>query len=279
MKNNGPLVSIIIPSRDYNSSLVKCFDCIKKQTYKNIETIIIVDKITSQFLTLTNKYKCQIFEFDSKVKKGIFDAPHRRNFGAKKAKGKYLYYIDSDMELTKNVIKEAIDLCSGDCSAAIIPEDSFGIGAWAKAKNLERRCYWGDDTIEAPRFFRKNVWENLGGLDESLGGDGDDWDLYQKLIKKKLKVGRTKSMVMHNEGNLKLGKLIKKRFMYGRDSFKYVLKRPIAGTKSYFPIRKAYLKNWKLFIARPSDTIVFIVMRSLEYIAGFSGILYSIIKK
>jgi len=227
---------------------------------------------------LAKKYKAKIHIFDPHLPSGVFDAPHKRNFGVKKAKGNFVYYVDADMELTKNVIEEAIKLCLLKYDAVIIPEDSFGVGIWAKAKNLERRCYWGDNTIEAPRFFKKNVLEKLGGLDENLGGGGDDWDLYQKLLENGYKVSRTKSLVKHNEGNLKLTRLIKKRFMYGKDSFKYIVKRPKAGTRSYFPLRKAYFKNWRLFIRRPIDTGAFITMRTAEYSAGLSGAMYSLLR-
>lgn len=275
----SPLVSIIIPTINSDEFLENCLKSIQKQSYKKIEIIIVDGGSADNTISLAKKYKSKIFTYHPKVKKGTFDAPHKRNFGIKKSKGECVYYVDADMELSKNIIMDAVGLCSKGADAVILPEDSFGIGIWAKAKQLERRCYWGDDTVESPRFFKKKVWNNLGGLDENLGGGGDDWDLYQKLLENIYKVGRTKSLVMHNEGNLKLTKLIKKRFMYGRDSFRYISKRPIAGSKSYFPIRKAYLKNWKLFLDRPFDTLAFVIMRSAEYAAGFSGIIYSIIKQ
>lgn len=276
---NQPLVSIIIPTKNSAEFLENCLKSIKNQTYENIEIIIVDGNSSDNTIAIAKEYKTTIYYYSPKVKLGIFDAPHKRNFGVKKAKGEFIYYVDTDMELSRQVVEEAVGLLISGFDAAIVKEDSFGTGAWARAKNLERRCYWGDDTIEAPRFFKKDVWNKLGGLDEKLGGGGDDWDLYQKLLEKGYKVARTKSLVKHNEGNLKLTKLIKKRFMYGRDSFRYVSKRPIAGTKSYFPIRKAYLKNWRLFVSRPIDTCFFIIMRSAEYAAGFSGVLYSLIKR
>src|SRR5205823_3877249 len=127
--------------------------------------------------------------------------------------------------------------------AVIVPEDSFGVGIWARAKNLERQCYWGDETVEAPRFLKRQVWDEVSGLDVSVGGN-DDWDLYQKLLKGGYKVGRTRSIVWHNEGHLRLRKLFKKRFMYGRHTIKYIAKRPKEGIRSYFPFRKSYLRNW-----------------------------------
>lgn len=278
MKNN-PLVSIVIPTKNSAQFLENCLKSIKNQSYKNIETIIVDGGSNDGTAEIVKKYKAKIFIFVPKVKPGAFDAPHKMNFGAKEAKGEFIYYVDVDMELSEQVVGEAVESLSYHSDAVIIKEDSFGTGIWANAKNLERICYWGDDIIEAPRFFKKEVWDKLGGLDEALGGGGDDWDLYQKFLKNGYKVVRIKSLVKHNEGNLKLMKLIKKRFMYGRDSLKYISKRPFEGIRSYFPIRKAYLRNWKIFISRPKDTVFFIIMRSVEYFAGLAGILYTIIKK
>ena len=144
---------------------------------------------------------------------------------------------------------------------------------WSQAKNLERQCYWGDDTIEALRFVKASIWKAVGGLDTSLGGGGDDWDLAEKLRENGYIITRTKSKVLHNEGSLTLKKLFRKRFMYGRDSIKYISKRPKAAIVSYFPLRMAYIRNWNLFLKRPLDTLLFIVMRTVEYSAGFFGIL------
>jgi glycosyltransferase involved in cell wall biosynthesis len=273
-------VSIVIPTKNSDMFLENAFKSIKSQTYKDIEVIIVDGQSTDKTLQLAKKYNALVYQLKVDVPKGTFDAPYRRNYGVKKSKGDYVYYLDADMELEKNVVKEAVGACiKGGYDAVIIPENSFGSGPWAKAKNLERMCYWGDDSVEAPRFFKKKVWHEVGGLDVGLGGGGDDWDLYQKLLDLNKRVGRTHSMVNHNEGHLKIKKLMKKRFMYGRDSARYISKRPKQGLISYFPIRPAYIRNWKLFMTRPKDTCSFIVMRSAEYIAGFSGIMYSLLKR
>lgn len=277
IKNNT--VSIIVPTRNSERFLENCLRSIKRQSYKNIELLIVDGKSTDRTLEIAERYMAKVLIYIPKVPKGTFDAPHKRNYGVKKAKGTYVYYVDADMELKPTVVKEAVELAEKGADAIVIPEDSFGKGLWAQAKNLERRCYWGDDTIEAPRFFKKTVWLDVGGLDETLGGGGDDWDLYQKVKDNEYTIARTKSLVMHNEGNLSLQALCKKRFMYGRDTFKYIQKRPKAGSASYFPIRKAFLKNWKLFVRRPKDTGAFVVMRSAEYVSGFSGIIYSLFKR
>ena len=276
MKKN-PLVSIVIPMKNPDIFLEKCLKTIKQQTYKNIEIVIVSGKVLGVEV-LAAKYGARVFEFEPKLSSGRFDATHRRNYGVKKAKGKYLYYADTDYELTKNVIKECVLCADGGYDAVITPLDTFGTGIWARAKRLERRCYFGDEAVEAPRFFRKKVWDKLGGLDENLAGGGDDWDLYQKLKDKNYRVGRVRAIIKHNEGDLKLNRIYKKAFMYGKDVIKYFRKRPKEAIKSYFPIRPGYIKNWKLLLQNPRDTATFIFVRIIEYSAGFLGFLYSLLK-
>lgn len=273
------LVSIVIPTKNSSKYLDKCLKHIKSQSYKNVEIIIVDGKSQDmkKIIAITQKYNCQILIFVPYVEKGLFDATKKRNYAATRAKGEFIYHMDADMELTKDVIKEAVDLCSKEFDAVILPEDSFGIGPWARAKNLERRFFWNDDTVESPRFFKKSVWDKLEGYDENIAGGGDDRDLYQKLLETGHKVGRIKSFVMANEGKLTLTHLLKKQFMYRRELLKYIYKRP-KSIKGYFPIRESHIKNWRVFASRPRDTVLFFIMKTAESVAGVLGILYSIIK-
>lgn len=274
-----PLVSIIIPTVNSGLFLENTFKSIKNQTYKNIETVVVDGQSKDNTLPLSKKYGAKVYQLKTNLPKGTFDAPYRRNYGVKKSKGTYVYYVDADMELSPKLIEEAVRLCESSFDAVILPEDSFGEGVWARAKNLERRCYWGDDLIESPRFFKKSVWENVGGLDQSLAGGRDDGDLYEKLKEKGYKVGRTKNIVMHNEGNLTVKKLFKKKYMYGKDVVKYVSKRPVVGVASYSPIRLSFIKNWKLFVSRPADSGAFVIMKTVEVAGGALGMVDSIVKK
>lgn len=274
-KTGNEIVSIVIPTRNSAILLNKCLSHIKSQSYSKIETIIVDGGSIDNAQDIARKYNCRFFTYNPKLKKGLFDAPHKINYGVSKAIGEYIYWVDADMELTRNVVRDAVSVCEKGAGAVIVPEESFGQGIWARAKQLERRCYWGDDTVESPRFLRASIWKAIGGFDLSLGGGGNDWDLHLKIKEHGDKVVRIKSIVMHNEGNLRLIKLMKKRFMYGREALSYISKRPKASFVNYFPFRKAFFKNWRLFVPRPIDTSAFIVMRFSEYTAGFLGIIYA----
>lgn len=281
MKKN-PLVSIIIPTRNSAQFLNACLASVKNQSYKNIEIIVVDNNSTDKTKEIAKKYTDLFFDI-SKFKKirRRFSATFQRNYGVKKSKGEIVYYFDADMTMQKDVIQECVDLIQqkSKASAVIIPENSFGSTFWAKCKQLERRCYWDDDNIEAPRCFVKNVWESVGGLDETIAGGGDDWDLHEKLKEKGYVIKRTKTLVLHNEGNLTLTKLIKKRFLYGKDTLIYLKKRKSTAFWQYFPIRRSFIKNWRLFIKQPVLGVGMIFMRLVEYTAGALGIIYNQLHK
>lgn len=277
MKNKR--VSIIIPTKNSASFLRNCLHSISSQTYRDIEIILVDGNSTDDTKNIAKEYHAKVYDYNPNVPVGFFDAPFRRNFGASKSTGEYIYIVDADMELPPKTIENCVALCKRGADAVTVSEDSFGIGIWARAKNLERQCYWGDESIEAPRFVKTSVWKSIGGLDTSLGGGGDDWDLAVALREKGFVTKRSSQIAKHNEGHLTIGKLFRKRYMYGKDSLLYLLKRPKAATKSYFPFRMAYIRNWRLFLSRPVDTLCFVFMRSVEYFAGFLGILTAMAKK
>lgn len=275
MTKNNEIVSIIIPTKNSAGFLDVCLKNIRLQSYKKIEVIIVDSKSTDNVSELAKKYNCRFLTYIPKVEKGIFDAPHKRNYGMAKAKGKYVYWLDADMTLPKNLISEAVLLCKKGADAVILPEDSYGVGIWAKAKQLERRCYWNDPTMESPRFYKKTAWDDIGGFDLSLGAGGDDIDLTQKLLEKNYNIKRATNIVLHNEGKLTLKNTVRKHFMYGREMFNYFKKRPSSWIATYNPVKFSYFQNWKLFVTHPVETVLFIIMRTLEYIAGFVGLIYS----
>jgi len=92
-----------------------------------------------------------------------------KNFGLKNATSKYVLFVDSDVELTRDVVGECVDLIKRDekIGGVIIPERSVGKSFWAKVRNFERGFYVGTE-VESARFFKRDLVEKVKGFDEDV---------------------------------------------------------------------------------------------------------------
>jgi glycosyltransferase involved in cell wall biosynthesis len=269
-----PLISIIIPTKNSQRTLGACLISIKKQNYKNIEVIVVDNNSVDKTKLIASKYA------DLVLDKGP-ERSAQRNFGAKKAKGDYLFFIDSDMELNKNVVKEAVEkLDNKNKKIVVVPEKSFGIGFWAKCKSLERSFYLKVKWIEAARFFDKDIFWKFNGYDEKNTGT-EDYDLPQRI---KTKLGndsesRINSFIYHNEGELNLITTLKKKFYYAQKLKQYSSKED---NKDFFVKQASLLNRYMLFFSKPRKIFfqpdVFcgmILMKTLEFFAGGIGYVFN----
>lgn len=260
-----PLVSVIIPTYNSGRYIEKCLQSIKNQTYRDIE-IIVVDKFsTDQTVGIARKFTDKIFQLDAERTKA-------KNFGYKKSKGRYVCFIDSDMELTPTVIEECLNVVDSDkkIGGVVIPERSVGDSFWVRVRDFERSFYVGTE-IESARFFRKALVEKVDGFDEEVVFF-EESTLPQKIERLGYYVReRIKAEILHHEDNFYLPKWLKKKYYYGKSAWKYVRRYSQCGNKQVNPIGRfdLFLKN-KRFYSKPSLAIGVITLKSLEYeLTGF----------
>lgn len=95
MTMNNPLISVIIPAYNSDRYLSRCLDSIIKQTYKNLEIIVVNDGSTDETKKIAEEYAGR----DSRVRvlhqanKGLVAA---RKAGVEMASGEYISAVDSD---------------------------------------------------------------------------------------------------------------------------------------------------------------------------------------
>ena len=125
------------------------------------------------------------------------------------------------------------------------------------------------------RFFRKSVYDELGGYDENLVA-GEDYDLHNRLLKTKYKIGRIKSKEIHLGEPKTLLEVIRKHYYYGKTIEFFLKKNPNKGIKQLSPIRPAYFKNWRMFFTHPKLTFYFTIYQLARYSSSIAG--YLIVK-
>lgn len=90
--------SIIIPVYNGEKFIDKCLESILKQSYKNVEIIVINDCSTDNTLKVLGKYdKIKLFSTKTNSRQGT-----ARNIGLENCTGDYVLFLDSDDELYDN---------------------------------------------------------------------------------------------------------------------------------------------------------------------------------
>ena len=115
------LVSVVVPIYNVQDYLEKCIDGILKQTYDNLEIILVDDGSPDECGQICDAYalKDKRIHVFHKENGGLSDA---RNYGMKEATGKYITFIDSDdfiharfIEILLRIAKEKqADIVVGD---------------------------------------------------------------------------------------------------------------------------------------------------------------------
>lgn len=107
----NPSVSIIIPVYNVSEYIDRCLKSVFKQSYKNLEIVIVNDCTPDDSMRKVKLFK----DRNSKYPIRIVDHPKNlglsasRNTGIKNAKGKYLYFLDSDDEITATCIQFLVE--------------------------------------------------------------------------------------------------------------------------------------------------------------------------
>ena len=89
------LVSVIVPVYNSKAYLKRCVDAILKQTYSNLEVILVDDGSKDDSYMICKEYEA----FDKRVRvftKENGGSSSARNVGIKAAKGDYICFCDSD---------------------------------------------------------------------------------------------------------------------------------------------------------------------------------------
>lgn len=268
MSNN--LVSIIIPTFNEEKNIERLLVSIKNQDYKNIEILIVDDGSSDKTVDIAKKYSNNVYE-RLHAERSI-----QRNFGARKAHGDYLLFLDSDMELSSEVIKDCVETINNlEVKALTIPEKTVGDGFLPEIRRFEREMYMDEPDYEVPRFFESKIFFKYGGYDKNLTGP-EDYDLPYR-IGKEYKIGRTKEYIFHHEEGLTLRKQLNKKYYYAKNGAFYATKHPkLVRVQGTILFRKVYLKYWRKFLQHPVLGISFLTVRLFETIWAIAGFISAV---
>lgn len=201
------LISIIIPNKDEKDTLEKCLRSIEeKSTYKNYEIIIlennsVTEEIFAYYEELKKKPHIRVAVWE-----GDFNYAAINNYGASLAKGRYLLFLNNDIEvISPDWMEEMLGNCQrpevGAVGAKLYYPDGtiqhagciIGIGGIAGhmfvGMSGERTGYLHKASIQqdlsavtaACMMMEAEVFHQAGGFTEKLAVAFNDIDLCLKV--------------------------------------------------------------------------------------------------
>ena len=183
----APYFSIVIPTLNEEGYVSNILKDLKKQKEKNFETIIVdassSDKTREKALQFGSILSIRLFQVSKK------NVAYQRNYGALKAKGSYLVFLDADSGIspsfTKNLKKLIVKKKGLLFIPYVNPEEKYP--QVAVVFNLINLLVELSQSFNKPfssggvMFVEKNFFINIGGFDEKLFL-GEDHNLVQKAL-------------------------------------------------------------------------------------------------
>lgn len=273
-----PLVSVVITTKNEEPNIENCLKSIKEQSYSNIE-IIVVDNYSS------DKTKEIALGYTDKVYDKGPERSAQRNYGMiDKSSGEYVMFVDADMILSRDLIGNCVEYINKEkCVALHISEVVMGHNFFSRVRRFERSFYDGT-VIDGARFFKKNIFVNVGGFDETMSGP-EDWDI-DKKIKAIGRIGLVpkngeEAVIYHNEAEFNLKKYLDKKGYYTQSFAKYInkwgkddrdIKKQFGLSYRYFGV---FLENgkWKKLLTQPILTL------GMYFLRVVVGVVYLVKRK
>lgn len=181
--NSKPKVTVIIPVYNEERSINDCLKSLLKQSYDNIEIIVVDDGSNDKTMNFVKKFPIKLI-----TQKHQGPGP-ARNLAAQKSTGEILILVDGDMTFDKNFISKLTEPIREGRVIGTFSKEEYVSNAgniWSKCWNINRavpanRMHPENYPDHQPVFraIRKDKFLEVSGFDPV--GYTDDWTLARKL--------------------------------------------------------------------------------------------------
>jgi glycosyltransferase involved in cell wall biosynthesis len=183
-----PKVTIVTPSLNQGHFIRATIESVLSQAYDNLEYIIMDGGSTDETAAVVRDYSSRL-TWISEPDRG---QSHAINKGFRRAAGQVVAWLNSDDLLLPGAVQRAVAALEAQTDVAAIYGEGYLIdrdGAAAsrfpctEPFNLWKLVYLSDYVLQQTVFFRKEVFEHVGYVDEQLHY-AMDWDLLIRIGKR-----------------------------------------------------------------------------------------------
>ncbi len=244
-----PLVSFVIPVYNSERTIGKCVESVLAQRVEK-EVIVIDDGSTDRTGAVIRKFGKRI---SYRLQKNSGPAT-ARNVGKKRARGRFIAFIDADVVLPKEWAKTAVALIEEKGAAAV-----GGPGVSAEdsvvARSLNLLLYGKPGTSEGyvnslatmDALYAREALEGMSFDESFTSSSGEDPDLNFRLVKSGKKLLLSSRLWVEHDHPTSLGGIVRKWYKYGKHyPLLYAKHKELRGKEyyariSYFPLLMAFL--------------------------------------
>lgn len=176
-----PTISIVTPSFNQGRFIEQTILSVLDQNYPALQYIVQDGGSNDDTVVILKKYQSLLKHWESKKDLGQSNAI---NLGFRHATGEIMAYLNSDDVLLPGTLNYVanyfmkhpkVDVIYGH--RVIINEHSQEIGRWVLPHHDSSILSWADYVPQETLFWRRSIWEKIGGnVDESFRF-AMDWDL------------------------------------------------------------------------------------------------------
>jgi glycosyltransferase involved in cell wall biosynthesis len=173
--NDAPLVSVIIPVWNGAEFLPDALSSILEQRYRPIEILVVDDGSTDDTAKVAAQYQNQI-RYIALPHQGL---PATRNRGLEHAQGELIAFLDVDDLWVDSKLELQIAHLNKNPSVLVVLGHTQLMRLVGPDSDVRHFEAWGTPTLAlsfGAALIRRNVFEQIGGLDQALWGSEDlDW--------------------------------------------------------------------------------------------------------
>lgn len=179
------LVSVLTPCYNSAKTIEKTLECIEKQTYQNIEYIIVDGGSTDGTLELIKQHRSRLpeqFTLISEKDQGIYDA---MNKGIGLAKGQLIGIVNSDDWYEEDTIEQVVKNYQGNAYEVVYGMQRTYLNGKEKATFIYHHDFLPEQMITHPTcFVTRDAYKELGAFDLKYRSAAD-YDLMLRFYESK----------------------------------------------------------------------------------------------
>ena len=181
----APKISVVTPSYNQAQFIERTMRSVLDQNYPELEYVVQDGGSSDGTVDLLEKYADSLHYFESKRDKGFANAI---NLGFARTSGEIMAYLNSDDQFLPGTIPYVaqyferhpdVDVVYGH--RIVVDEYDAEIGRWVLPPHDDEVLTWADYIPQETLFWRRELWERVGGTVDESFRFAVDWDLIMRF--------------------------------------------------------------------------------------------------